>query len=285
MISDVKGTGISVNDSERLLLRFQKAVVFLSADELAPHAFEVRCMQLAVYEFVIPALTQINERQFRSISRDAKHTLSAEDPPAFYSIKTANERAGIPYLDRMCNTSLVKIDICLGHVLRDPGAALARASDTGTVAYDCGKVLVPCDLIPAGPNEPAHAVRDMYFIGQDHKSLVRAVPEYGFAFSIPGKDTTLISQHQTAGREVASYGQQTVLIGMSGIGEYKGTIQVKDHCSKNNFISCNPSKSISIRKVLLFDPENNFICQGLDTESCDQVAVFFMCGGLVVRIH
>src|ERR1039458_8576308 len=147
-------------------------------------------MHLAIYQFdslCLQMLDIFDKSKFARIALEAKHALSTENFFKQYPIHSAHQFITTPAFGTMRQPQFMKAIICLLHVFRNPGAALAGAilhSAGMNHGRECFINRKPKLLLP---HLLSHAGTDFKILWKQDKSRVGTPPKDGFVVIKPGK--------------------------------------------------------------------------------------------------
>ena len=159
---------------------------------------------------VLEGLHEEDEGQLRGIGLGCKHAFAEKHFAEADAIEAAHEGVSEEGFHAVREAEVVEADIGLLHFLRQPGAVLASPGGLGAGADDVLEAGVDAKVEGVAREAFFEASGHMELVGLQHKARVRAVPQNGRAFGIPGENALAISQQQAFGVQVPADGEDTV---------------------------------------------------------------------------
>src|SRR5262245_13719519 len=156
----------------------------------------------------------MEERRLGSVRAVGVHALGEEAAAEAHTVDASGELPFVVRLDGVRESKLVKSDIRLDHLLRDPCSSLTGPPLRRAAAYDLLEGGVGARLVRPSADRPLESLSRMEAVELENESWIGRPPEDRLASGVPGEDPHRVGGQQAVGGEIASRGEKPVSFGV-----------------------------------------------------------------------
>lgn len=192
---------------------------------------EVVGVDLAIDQGDVPAqelLDDGDKGDLGGIRREGKHRFAEKGRSKRDTVKPPHKAIFLPCFDAVGDTSFVKSNIGLFHLVGDPRSILAGAWDMRAGFDHLGKGGVDAQSVSVFAQVLSQAAVDQQIGTPQHKARIGRIPQDRLAFAIPWEDPATVAEFKALGAQIASDRDGAKARCVVGIGEYKVSIESID---------------------------------------------------------
>ena len=153
---------------------------------------------------------EVDKGHFGGVGGCRKHAFAEEHAAERNAVESPHQVVPVPSFHRVGQPEVVKVDVGLDDVARDP-RAFAIARRVLTTANHLFKGPVHGDAVTFSVELVAHAFGHLELQHRQNRTFRGRPPQDGVFFHEPGKGAVLIGGEQSGTREITSDGQQSML--------------------------------------------------------------------------